>query len=548
MFYFCTLFIFLTLVKTIVSNSMSKIAKVLSDDRSARKPSSKRVLHKLSEIIVKDWDYSLPTIPSPSQGYRPVLRNAATQNSNSAGMSASVAQNVVQNLAGSSVTQRLKNNMITNITTFKTLFNKNYSSYLGQIDYNNLLIAGGCISDILVQGNWGGDVDMFIYGLDEKKATEKVSDLLTQIYQSFMDFYYEEYKKEHPEEEDTESKIDEITVNAQRCIITLRNKNCITVRFDYKREMEIQIILRLYKDIGEILYGFDLGSSAVGYDGKDVFFSGLGKYSYEYFANIVDPSRRSTTYELRLMKYFNRGFQIILPDLDIKKMRTDNFKYKEYEIINLPYLPFAYTEIKGNKITLLRTLTDYSKRESKCTQKTDYESFGEEMSEYNIFYLNLKNLVKGGDNYYYYSTKMDPDNIINASPYISKSRIIDYYDKLGEKIYSECTFSVKAFMFYFSEEVLPRILQSLMIDKDFTEFNKLIEEQKQIILEKSDESDNHSELPWKTVEPGSQISGSFNPIVSDPKDWYGKYYIDRTSNDEEYKSKPIKSARSTTRR
>jgi len=34
--------------------------------------------------------------------------------------------------------------------------------------------------------------------------------------------------------------------------------------------------------------------------------------------NVVDTTRRSTTYERRLHKYLKRGFSIAIPKLDIK--------------------------------------------------------------------------------------------------------------------------------------------------------------------------------------------------------------------------------------
>src|SRR5690606_20981381 len=89
-------------------------------------------------------------------------------------------------------------------------------------------------------------------------------------------------------------------------------------QFIKKDEITIQIIYRLYTSKSEILHGFDIGSSAVGYDGKYVYFTSLSKFAYEYGCNIVDISRRSTTYEQRLIKYLKRGFKIILPDLCTK--------------------------------------------------------------------------------------------------------------------------------------------------------------------------------------------------------------------------------------
>ena len=38
-------------------------------------------------------------------------------------------------------------------------------------------------------------------------------------------------------------------------------------------------------------------------------------------------------------------------------------------------------------------------------------------------------------------------------------------------------------------------------------------------------------IQWRTVNPGSQVVGSFNPIIADPEDWYTKeYYLSPSDN------------------
>jgi len=229
--------------------------------------------------------------------------------------------------------------------------------------------------------------------------------------------------------------------------------------------------LRLYSSPQEVLIGFDLGSSAVGYDGKKVFFTSLGKLSYEYMVNVLYPSRRSTTYEERLVKYYKRGFSIVLPKFDISKLRTNYFKYNLVEVEELPYFTFSYNKVVGNKIYFVSLI-----REKHLCQerKSDYQD--EQYDEYNIFYLNLKNLAKGGDSYYY-SSSMNLDILTNP-PYITNSRIINYYDSLIEKIYHGCMLNVKAFALYFPEESLPRVVEELYVKKNITYLSKLVEAQK----------------------------------------------------------------------
>jgi hypothetical protein len=479
------------------STTGNVIKNVLKDDLAARQPGNKTgKLFPLSSInINNDYDYSYPTIVTD-------------------------------------MTATMKNNMIRDITVFKEVFNNKYQKYISKLKFNNILIAGGSIGSTLLQKEINNDIDIFVYGLSLDQADAKVKDIIQQLYASYIE-YIKVTNAERKESNTNDNNFNNLPRTAK--VINVRNKHCISINFNDGGK--IQIILRLYKNVEQILYGFDLGSSAVGYNGSEIYFTTLGKLSYEYMINVIDPSRRSTTYESRLIKYYNRGFSIVLPDLDIKKLRTNYFKYNMAEVAELPYFTFAYREIKGNKLYHPNFI---GKKERKCkgenttpsevpvefdTEKySDYQS--NMINEYQIFYLNLGNLVRDQHDYYYYSENMNLD-IINNMPYITGSRIIDFYDKLAESIYSKCTFNVKLFSTYFSKDLLPEVINQLYYEKNYEYLTGLIEEQKEIILKRLEniEKENHNELPWITLDPGSQLTGSFNPIISDPADWYGYYFI-----------------------
>ena len=34
-------------------------------------------------------------------------------------------------------------------------------------------------------------------------------------------------------------------------------------------------------------------------------------------------------------------------------------------------------------------------------------------------------------------------------------------------------------------------------------------------------------IKWITTTPGTQLTSSFNPIIEDPKEWYGEYMIEK---------------------
>ena len=114
--------------------------------------------------------------------------------------------------------------------------------------------------------------------------------------------------------------------------------------------------------------------------------------------------------------------------------------------------------------------------------------------------------------------------ILTSPPYISPSRIIDYYDGLEKRIYDKGVFNIGIFSSYFSKELLPYVLADIFLNKDNSKLDELIEIQKKQVLDKlSSLTPEDYKLKFLTRNPGTQLSGSFNPIMSDYKDWYGDY-------------------------
>lgn len=420
----------------------------------------------------RDWDYSLPTLEAPLA----LPRHSRTRT----------------------------------VSEFEVRFQAAYGNYLSRLSYDHILIAGGATLNCLLSCNWTCDVDIFLYGLTPKAANKKVEEILHAMYDAYAEYY--------------STAKDGITTNdvekhMQTAIETIRNDNCVTVRFDDKQE--IQIILRLYETVEEILDNFDIGSCSVGYDGDEVYFSERGVQSYETFTNFIEPEKRSTTYEYRLVKYWHRGFRIVLPDIDIQKLPTSYFKYRVSEVAALPYLPFSYSVIKGNRITVSAFL-----REFKC--RSDYSE--EELPHYKILYLNLRRLIRsassdGGSSsqsgFYVYATGPN-HNVLYDSPYLDASWIETFYDGLEVRIVSGRV-TVKSLLSYLYEDVAQLVLKRSNT-QDCPVVSDLLQTQKRRVFA-AQAALKRTGLTWRTMNPGSQINGSYNPILSDPADWYGEYLL-----------------------
>lgn len=103
----------------------------------------------------------------------------------------------------------------------------------------------------------------------------------------------------------------------------------------------VQIILQRYNTAAEILHSFDLGSSAVLWDGAHVWMTALGKLAIYRGANVINLAARYPSYETRLARYYDRGFDIVLADIPAARMQHTRIQPPTNEWHNHQYrLPY----------------------------------------------------------------------------------------------------------------------------------------------------------------------------------------------------------------
>ncbi|KAI5807435.1 hypothetical protein DFH27DRAFT_319642 [Peziza echinospora] len=199
---------------------------------------------------------------------------------------------------------------------FQKNFNVFTESAFANFNWNNIIVAGSAVTTCLspVPEKYAGtlkgkreyyheivapasDIDLFIYGIDDEKAA---IDRMIAI-----------------ENDITGSMLGETTC--------LRTKNCITIVSQYPNR-HIQIVLRLYKSISQILTGFDVNCSCVAYNGSTVYANPRALTAFMTQCNTMDLSRRSPSYESRLAKYNHRGFEVYCDFLDRSKIDPTIFE------------------------------------------------------------------------------------------------------------------------------------------------------------------------------------------------------------------------------
>lgn len=183
----------------------------------------------------------------------------------------------------------------------KDQFTSNWDKFTGGqlrgLNWNGVFAAGGSVlcclssaSQFTVENNKSSDVDLFLYAMSEDDATAKLQHIYAVVQQN------------------TGSRSE-----------IVRAKHAVTILGQYPAR-HIQIVLRIYKSPAEVLMGFDVDCCCVGFDGKKAYALPRAQRAITKGYNLVDLSRRSLTYEVRLFKYAKRGFQVALPGHDASRV------------------------------------------------------------------------------------------------------------------------------------------------------------------------------------------------------------------------------------
>ncbi|ETS87326.1 hypothetical protein PFICI_01154 [Pestalotiopsis fici W106-1] len=205
--------------------------------------------------------------------------------------------------------------VVESLKEFRHNFNVFCESSLVDLDWNNVVAAGSSAVNCLLPVPEGykkskktlrkyyhekfapaSDIDLFLYGLNEEEAIEKIKQIEASVRDAILS---------------------EVTV--------VRTKNAITICSQYPTR-HIQIVLRVYKNVSEILTGFDIDCSGAAYDGKQVYCTPRALASYITQINPIDLSRRSPSYENRLSKYSHRNFEVYWPELDRSRVDPTIFE------------------------------------------------------------------------------------------------------------------------------------------------------------------------------------------------------------------------------
>jgi hypothetical protein len=323
----------------------------------------------------------------------------------------------------------------------------------------------------------------------------------------------------------------------------IRSEGSLTVLFPDGGLPKIQFIFRLYASVSEILHGFDLGASAVGFDGKNVWFTALGKFAYEYGLSIVDVTRRSPSYEARLLKYMQRGFRLAAPGLDMAALsKSPCVKFGLPGVLDLPYMPLKFENVYTNRVIISgpMLIRDSQSGSATAEAQSDYGPDGEFLenedgcAEYKASYANLRRLLQGRRDFIYIVEDGAPlSRVVDTftkPPHLSSDMINYLYDRFRRATWVGGHLNVRCLHAYVPLADLGKLVQLAVGGPGpmQDELDRLFNAQKAAAIKAWTELEGTtSAVKWITENPGKQgglLTGSRSPVVTTTAEWYGPHY------------------------
>lgn len=323
-----------------------------------------------------------------------------------------------------------------------------------------------------------------------------------------------------------------------------RNKNLPTM-------IQYQFIHRIYPSLDNILGGFDIGPAMIAYDGYNFYATPLGAWSLVNKALIIDTKRRSTSFEYRIQKYGNKyGCDIIFPGLNhntsfskhpqnnpkeismIQKL-IDKLGYYvaptrefDWEVPNLDDILIKRQVLKDGPI-----LDPDDLRRARCSLKEKIpEHTIRRISDYynaplwpELYPIAISTMLRANN------LRRVP-SLLTFEETIEEEVVIERFKESIENpvvVYDSSIFEEDLY-YHDGYESYHKIRLFAEFANDITLDN--IEEYKELMIQRMKNNcilrtEQLKGIKWITKNPGRQWTSSINPIIEDPRKWYGPKYI-----------------------
>jgi len=222
---------------------------------------------------------------------------------------------------------------------------------LPEIDMTGLAVFGGSLTDLLLTNNPSDiDIAFFCDGEDLEQQGEALANRVKKFVDDIMEWMRNENKRILQKIEDGNTHYNKemmYDLKTSSYLLVTRYRNCYTIKLPCC-SVPIQIIHS--KNLDTLLNGIDLDATRMAFYKNELVMAENCKNAIESLAFKVDTTNASENYLERVAKYFGKGFDLIFPDLDIKKLPKRMLDFGMSEMLDLPYLNITFNKIEGNKI------------------------------------------------------------------------------------------------------------------------------------------------------------------------------------------------------
>jgi len=288
---------------------------------------------------------------------------------------------------------------------FWDAFLKRYGFFRG-VSLDGMFISGGSIIDTLFRLNSGhNDVDVYvIIDGSEENREEKFQARIRKF-------------------------IDELlatcSLGAGNKLSLYRYRNVYTLKFSFET---IQFSLR--KSLSDHYRHVDLTCTETIYYKGELLFTAKSKEAVENGVTEINRFSESHNFQKRIKKYYDRGFGIILSDLDVSKISRKNFLFGEREICDLPFITFHLDNLVGNEIVTNKITFP----NGTCDTDDDDYNF-QSFREGHIIRHNVKCLVQNRpDQFIYYGKGAFYSDAFRLNIMLTHGMIEKTFRRIGDKI------------------------------------------------------------------------------------------------------------------
>ena len=278
--------------------------------------------------------------------------------------------------------------------------------------------------------------------------------------------------------------------------------------------IKIEIVLRHFPTIEDLLYNVDVPSTAIAYNGDNLLMSYMGAFSQLFNVNIIHTPNYSANFSKRLLKYYNRGYGMCFPFL--KKDIPETFILDKME--------FTIKTVIGSYIypENIKIVADYGiKTENEYTDDNNYHIINAINMEFGIKQLTKSTGIK---RWFYQNHDVILTDFYQYKfgEIFEKNHLINHFQRLIFNVAKNDSISFSSLKdtYKFSEEDIIKYY-SVMYNKNYQEAKKILNIEFEKILQLYDEQPEKIDWIFPLELP--------NKKTKTDEEFYGEYY-DSTVN------------------